>query len=743
MDLGKLIKFLKPFIFSLIIAVGLLYAQAMTDLALPDFMSNIVNTGIQQSGIEDSIPQVIRAEDLNKMKLFLSDEDEIKVDNSYELVSKDDASYEEIKKTYKDLEGESVYRLKELSKEEKNELNPVMSQGMLSYFGLKQMIQESGDDGVKFGEMTVPKGVDIFDMLAKMPEDKLAEIRDNSTGEFAKMGESGMKAAGANMVKENYISLGRDVESIQSGYILKTGGIMLLISLLGAVCSVIVGFIGARVAGGVGRDLRRKIFMKVSSFSNMEMDKFSTASLITRSTNDVTQIQTLLVIMIRMVVYAPIMGIGGVLKATSRNSSMSWILALAVGLLLALVIMVFFVAVPKFKLVQKLVDKVNLVTRENLSGMMVIRAFNNEKFEEKRFDKVNHEVRKTNLFVNRVMVFMMPAMMLVMNGTMLLIVWFGAKEIANAQMQVGDMMAFMQYAMQIIFAFIMMSMMFILIPRAAVSAQRISEVLETEPSIVDRKDAKESSEKCSGVLKFNNVSFKYPGAEENMLKNINFTAKPGETTAIIGSTGSGKTTLANLIPRFYDVSEGEITIDGLDIRDITQKDLRKNIGYVPQKASLFSGTIESNMKFGNKMASQKLLEDSADIAQATEFIQSKEKKFESEISQGGTNVSGGQKQRLSIARALVKEAQIYLFDDSFSALDFKTDSALRKALKEKTGGSTVIIVAQRISTIKRAEQIIVLDEGNIAGVGTHEELMKNCETYREIALSQLSEEELS
>lgn len=743
MDLGKLIKFLKPFIFSLIIAVGLLYAQAMTDLALPDFMSNIVNTGIQQSGIEDSIPQVIRAEDLNKMKLFLSDEDEIKVDNSYELVSKDDASYEEIKKTYKDLEGESVYRLKELSKEEKNELNPVMSQGMLSYFGLKQMIQESGDDGVKFGEMTVPKGVDIFDMLAKMPEDKLAEIRDNSTGEFAKMGESGMKAAGANMVKENYISLGRDVESIQSGYILKTGGIMLLISLLGAVCSVIVGFIGARVAGGVGRDLRRKIFMKVSSFSNMEMDKFSTASLITRSTNDVTQIQTLLVIMIRMVVYAPIMGIGGVLKATSRNSSMSWILALAVGLLLALVIMVFFVAVPKFKLVQKLVDKVNLVTRENLSGMMVIRAFNNEKFEEKRFDKVNHEVRKTNLFVNRVMVFMMPAMMLVMNGTMLLIVWFGAKEIANAQMQVGDMMAFMQYAMQIIFAFIMMSMMFILIPRAAVSAQRISEVLETEPSIVDRKDAKESSEKCSGVLKFNNVSFKYPGAEENMLKNINFTAKPGETTAIIGSTGSGKTTLANLIPRFYDVSEGEITIDGLDIRDITQKDLRKNIGYVPQKASLFSGTIESNMKFGNKMASQKLLEDSADIAQATEFIQSKEKKFESEISQGGTNVSGGQKQRLSIARALVKEAQIYLFDDSFSALDFKTDSALRKALKEKTGGSTVIIVAQRISTIKRAEQIIVLDEGNIAGIGTHEELMNNCETYREIALSQLSEEELS
>jgi ATP-binding cassette subfamily B protein len=517
---------------------------------------------------------------------------------------------------------------------------------------------------------------------------------------------------------------------------------MLLIALLSAACTVVVGLLAARVAAGLSRNLRKGLFTKVESFSNTEFDKFSTASLITRTTNDITQVQMLVIIMIRMVIYAPIMGAGGVIKALNKSSSMTWIIALAVVVLLGLILTVFVVAMPKFKIIQKLVDRLNLVTRENLTGMMVIRAFNTQSFEEKRFDIANRDLTDTNLFVNRVMVFMMPAMMLIMNGVTLLIVWVGAHQIAESAMQVGDMMAFMQYAMQILFSFLMLSMMFIMIPRASVSAQRIAEVLETEISIRDPKEPKHF-DKVEGIIEFKNVTFRYPEAEGDAISNVSFKALPNQTTAFIGSTGSGKTTLINLIPRFYDVTAGQVLIDGIDVKEVTQHDLRERIGYIPQKGSLFSGTIESNLKYANESATIDDLNKAAEIAQALEFINEKPEGITAEISQGGTNVSGGQKQRLSIARALVKKPKIYIFDDSFSALDFKTDAALRKALKSQTEESTVLIVAQRISTIMNAEQIIVLEDGNVVGMGTHKELMKNCETYQEIALSQLSKEELA
>lgn len=527
-----------------------------------------------------------------------------------------------------------------------------------------------------------------------------------------------------------------------SNYIIQKGFAMLGVALISAVCTITVGFLAAKVAAGLATNLRMDVFKKVQSFSNHEFDTFSTASLITRTTNDITQIQQLMVFMIRMIFYAPIMGVGGVIKAVSEDVSMSWIIALAVLMLLGLIGGTFVVAIPKFKVIQKLVDRLNLVTRENLTGMLVIRAFSTERFEEKRFDKANSDLTDTNLFVNRTMVLMMPAMMLIMNLVTVLIVWVGANQISAFKMEVGDMMAFMQYAMQILMSFIMLAVMFIMIPRASVSAERIAEVLAVEPAIRDCKMPKFFNKDFKGVIEFKNVSFRYPGAEEDVLHDINFTAKPGETTAFIGSTGSGKTTLINLIPRFYDVTEGKILLDGMDVRDVGRHELRSKIGYVPQKGILFSGTIESNLYYADQDAKEEDLQTAARIAQATEFISSKPEGFKTEISQGGTNVSGGQKQRLSIARALVKKAPVYIFDDSFSALDFKTDSALRSSLKEETGNSTLLIVAQRISTIMQAEQIIVLDEGRIVGIGKHKELMESCEVYQEIALSQLSKEEL-
>ncbi|MCM1991440.1 ABC transporter ATP-binding protein [Oceanirhabdus seepicola] len=739
----KLVKFLKPFILPLLVAIGLLYAQAMTDLALPDYMSNIVNTGIQQGGVEHAVPNILKQSDMDKLILFLNEDNKEKVNNSYDLINPSDREYEDYLETYPNLDGEVIYTLKDIDKSEVNELNPIMAKALLSVEGINKMMDDANGGDIEINGMKIPAGTDLFVVLGQMPVEQRNQMMEGASKQFEMMDEAMTIQAGISVVQKNYEVLGMDTEKIQRNYILKIGGIMLLVSLLGAVCSITVGFIAAKIAGGLGRNLRKNIFTKVSGFSNREFDKFSTASLITRSTNDVTQIQTLMVIMIRMVFYAPIIGIGGIIKATSKNSSMSWIIAIAVIILLGLIAILFSIVLPKFKMVQKLVDRLNMVTRENLSGMMVIRAFNTQKFEEQRFNKANEDLTKTNLFVNRVMVFLFPAMNLIMNGVTLLIVWVGAHQIADSAMQVGDMMAFMQYALQIIFAFLMLSMMFIMIPRASVSAQRIAEVLETEPTIIDPKEPKHFDEDLNGVVEFKDVSFRYPGAQEDMIKKISFKAEPGKTTAIIGSTGSGKTTLMNLIPRFYDVTSGKVTIDDIDIRDLTQHEVRDVIGYVPQKASLFSGTIESNLKYGDENASSENLKESAEIAQAMDFINEKPEGFDTEISQGGTNVSGGQKQRLSIARALAKKPKIFIFDDSFSALDFKTDSALRRALKEKTGDSTMLIVAQRISTIKKAEQIIVLDDGKMVGLGTHEELMKTCETYQEIALSQLSKEELS
>ncbi|WP_039656180.1 ABC transporter ATP-binding protein [Clostridium tyrobutyricum] len=739
----KLIKHLKPFIASIICAIILLFVQAGSDLALPDYVSNIVNVGIQQGGIENSVPQAIRSSEMNKLTLFVNKNDKVEIMKNYKLIDKSSSDYNEYVKKYPKLKDEPIYALKNIDKSETDKMNPIIGKAFLSVSGVDNLKSTAKNGFINFNGQKIPANTDLFAMFSKLPEPERAKISSYMSEKFTSMGDSMIVQAAASSVKSEYASLGMNTDKIQNKYIIHTGIIMLLISLLSAACTIIVGFIAARVAAGVSRNLRRNIFTKVESFSSKEFDEFSTASLITRTTNDITQIQQVLFLAIRLIIYAPILGIGGVIKAVGKSPSMTWIIALGVIVLLGFIITVFAIAFPKFKLIQKMLDKLNLITRENLSGMMVIRAFNTQKFEEKRFDNANKELTDTNLFVNRVMSIMFPAMMFIMNGITVLIVWVGSHQIANSNMQVGDMMAFMQYAMQIMFAFLMMSFMFIMIPRASASAQRIDEVLKTKLSILDPKKPKKLDGDVKGLVEFRNVSFKYDGAEEYALKDIDFKALPGQTTAFIGSTGSGKSALINLIPRFYDVTDGQILIDGMDIRDITQHDLRNLIGYVPQKGSLFQGTIESNLKYADENINKEDMERAIKIAQAEEFINEKPDRLESEISQGGSNVSGGQKQRLSIARALVKKAKIYIFDDSFSALDFKTDSKLRKALSSEIQSSTIFIVGQRISTIKNAEQIIVLDEGRVVGMGNHEELMEICPTYREIALSQMSEEELA
>lgn len=739
----KLAKYLKPFVASILIAIVLLFLQAMADLALPDYMSNIVNKGIQQGGIEDAVPKAIRKNEMEKLTIFMSEKDKEKVLKQYTLIDNKNIDYEKYVDDYPNLKKQAIYVLKNNDKSKVEELNLIMGKSFLAVSGVDKMKKEAKNGLIDIGGKKVPEATDLFMLFKNLPEQQRLKINDDMNKKFAALGDNMIIQVAANSVKAEYKALGVDTDKIQNRYIGKTGVKMLLISLLSAVCIVMVGFFASRIAAGLAKNLRKDVFKKVESFSNAELDKFSTASLITRTTNDINQIQMLIVIMIRMMFYAPILGVGGIIKAIDKSTSMSWIIAVAVITLLGLILIVFSIALPKFKIVQGLVDKLNLVTRENLSGMMVIRAFNTQKFEEKRFDKANKNLTKTNLFVNRIMAVMFPSMMLIMNGVTLLIVWVGAHHIAESSMQVGDMMAFMQYAMQIIFAFLMMSFMFIMIPRASVSAQRISEVLEVEPTILDPEEGKSFNEELKGVVDFRNVSFKYPGAEENMLKDISFKALPGETTAFIGATGSGKTTLINLILRFYDATEGEVLIDGVNVKEVNQHELREKIGYVPQKSSLFSGDIESNLRYANENASEEELNRAIEIAQAKGFVEEKGQGLLMEISQGGNNVSGGQKQRLSIARAIVKNPEIAIFDDSFSALDFKTDLELRKALKEKTGDSTFLIVAQRIATIKNAEKIIVLDEGRIVGMGTHKELIENCETYKEIALSQLSKEELA
>ncbi len=739
----KLLKYLKPFTLWIVVAIALLYGQAMADLALPDYMSNIVNIGIQQGGNENALPEVIRQADLEKMALFVTTENKTLIESAYERVEPGTSAYDSLAEAYPNNNEDAYYQLRLLSEEETSALELEVSKALLAITGIQQAIATADGSDFEINGQTIPAGTDIFMMLGRLPAEQRLQMMEASNEQFVALGDAMILQAGANATIGLYEEMGFDVDKVRQNYILMTGLIMLGITLLGAIASIAVGFIAAKVAAGLGRDLRRRIFDKVSRFSNAEFDQFSTASLITRSTNDIMQVQNLMVVMIRMVFYAPILGIGGVIKAMNSNSSMSWIIALAVGVLILMIAIVFSIAMPKFKIVQKQVDRVNLVMREALTGMMVIRAFNTQKFEEDRFDQANRDLTATNLFVNRVMVFLMPVMMFVMNAVMILIVWVGAKEIAAANMQVGDMMAFMQYAMQIIMAFLMMSMMFIMIPRASVAAGRIAEVLDVEAEIKDPVAPKTFAAPVQGRLEFKEVSFRYPGAEENMLKKLSFTARPGETTAIIGSTGSGKTTLVNLIPRLYDVSEGQVLLDGIDIREVTQHELRNHIGYIPQKAALFSGDIKSNLQFAKEDATDAEMKEAISIAQATEFVEESQDKMETRISQGGSNVSGGQKQRLSIARALVKRPEIYIFDDSFSALDFQTDRDLRQALKEKTGESTLLIVAQRISTIKNANQIIVLDDGLMVGIGTHDELMRSCETYQEIAYSQLSKEELA
>ena len=738
----RLIKETKPFIIPILIIIVLLFVQAMTELALPDYMSNIVNIGIQQNGIEDAVPQVIRAEKLDSIKVLLNEEERTYVENSYRLIRKEEIGDEANKyfQKYPALEKESLYVLDTLSSKDKEKLNSILAKGILILWGMEYGAEQNFLPFLN----ELPDNMDPLEIIKNLPEDQVKEIMAKIDEQFKIMPESIMTQSAINFIKAEYEAIGVNIRQNQFRYIMYVGGIMLLIALLSMGASIAVGFLSARVSSALGRNLREKVFRKVISFSNVEFDDFSTASLITRSTNDIQHIQMFFIMLLRMVFYAPILGIGGVIRALNTDTSMAWIIAVGVMAVLTLVTLLFSIATPKFKKMQKLVDRVNLVMREALNGLMVIRAFNTQRLEESRFDNANKDLTRTNLFVARLMTFMWPTMILIMNGISLLIVWMGAHQIEDGVIQVGDMMAFMQYAMQIIMSFLMISMVSIMIPRASVSAQRIAEVLDREVAIKDPEKISPKMSSPKGVIEFKNVSFRYPGAKEYVLKNISFTAKPGETTAFIGGTGSGKSTLVNLIPRFYDVTDGQILIDGVDIRDIKLHDLRERIGYVPQKSVLFSGTIESNLKYGkNADATDQDVQNAIEIAQAKEFIDDKDKGILSEISQGGTNVSGGQKQRLSIARALTKKPQIFIFDDSFSALDFRTDAALRKALSKEIRDNTVLIVAQRISTIMNTDKIIVLDEGRIVGMGTHQELLKNCDVYRQIALSQLSEEELA
>ena len=744
----RLIKYLKPYTLMLLVAIALLFVQANADLALPDYMSRIVNNGIQQGGVENAVPRAIRQSEMDKLVLFLSAEDKVTVLGDYILVDSTSPDYEKYLETYPVLGSEPVYVLKEIDKAETDKLNPIMGKALLVVSFIQKVMDDPAQAAAMGQELgfdlaQLPPGMDLFAVLKIMPPQRLTTLTTTIDEKFTTLGDSMINQMAVGVVKAEYDALGMDTAKLQNNYILRTGGLMLLLTLLSVTCTIIVAYLSAKTAAGLARDLRRNVFTKVENFSNTEFDKFSTASLITRSTNDITQVQMVVIMLIRMVFYAPIIGVGGIIRALGKSTSMWWIIALAVGILITMILIVYSIALPKFKSIQRLIDRLNLVMRENLSGMMVIRAFNRQDFELERFDKANVDLTGTMLFVNRLMVIMMPLIMLIMNALTILIIWVGSHQVAEAGMQVGDMMAFMQYAMQIVFAFLMMSMMFIMLPRASVSGGRIADVLETEPTIKDPDEPKHFSEPFKGTVEFRNVSFRYPDAEENVLCDINLVAQPGQTTAFIGSTGSGKSTVVNLIPRFYDVTEGAILVDGVDIRNVTQHDLREKIGYVPQKGNLFSGTIGSNLRYADEDASDETLNEAVDISQAAEFINANPEGLNAEIAQGGANVSGGQKQRLSIARALVKKPPIYIFDDSFSAVDFKTDAALRMALKQSTGASTLLIVTQRVSTIKNAEHMVVLDEGRVAGKGTHLELMKDCETYREIALSQLSKEELS
>lgn len=733
----KLFQFLKPYAPRVLLILCVLVVQAYCDLSLPTYTSNIVNVGIQQSGIDEEIPENISEEEMNRLLLFVSEDDRQDIQDAYEK-SSESFDYDGEVLTLKDSVKSDNEKLDALTEEMK--LPMMLTAGFEN--GSDTTKQMEGQLKEQMSQVPGIEKMSVFDIFGMMDDTQRAAIVDKITKQMDKMPDSILDQTAISYVKSTYEQIGMDTGHMSTVYILKTGAKMLGLAALGMAASILACLMASRVGAKVGRGLRRDTFRKVIGFSNAEFDKFSTASLITRSTNDIQQIQLLTVMILRIVLYAPVMAIGGILKVSKTNVDMFWIIGLAVLLIVMVVAVLFIVVMPKFKIVQNMVDKLNLVSREILTGLPVIRAFHTEKHEEERFDKANKDLTKLNLFVNRAMTFMMPTMMLVMNGITVLIVWVGGHSINDGAMQVGDMMAFIQYAMQIIMSFLMICMISVMLPRAAVSAERVDEVLKSETKIHDPKEPKTLPKNGKGEVAFEHVSFHYPGAEEDVLHDITFTAKPGETTAFIGSTGCGKSTLVNLIPRFYDVTEGKITIDGQDVRDLTQHELREKLGYVPQKGVLFSGNIASNIMFGNPAGSEQEMTEAAQIAQAVEFIDTKPERYKSPISQGGANVSGGQKQRLSIARAIAKHPDVYIFDDSFSALDYKTDTVLRSALKEKTTDSVVLIVAQRISTILHAEQIIVLDDGKIVGKGTHEELLKTCDAYYQIAASQLSESEL-
>lgn len=745
----KILKNLKESLISVIIIVILLCLQAGTDLALPDYTSKIVNIGIQQGGIQNVSPEAIRKEQMENLLLFSTDDE--KILNCYTLISKkemEDKEYEKYLKQYPELENQDIYVLNNLKKEQKEELDTLIAKPLMIIYSISneetaKEIKKNILQNTPKAQQSILEQADLLTIIKNMPE----ETRNNILEESSKMIDEKFgnmtEQVAIQATKQEYVQIGMDLDKIQNDYILFTGMQMLGIALISMIAAIIIMYLSSRVAAKLGQNLRNKVFKKVLGFSIEEFKAFSTASLITRSTNDIQQIQNLIAMLFRVVVYAPIVGIGGFIRVLNNShTSMAWIIGLAILCILGIILTLFIIAMPKFKKLQELVDRLNLVAREILTGLPVIRAFNTEKKEEKRFEDANKILMKTNIFVNKAMSLMMPALMFVMNSVALLIIWVGGHNVANGNIQVGDMMAFIQYTMQIVISFLVISMISIMIPRAQVSANRINEILEKEPRIKDNENTKKFDNSKKGLVEFKNVSFRYPDADAEILTDINFTAEPGKTTAIIGSTGSGKSTIVNLIPRFYDVTGGELLIDGVNIKDVPQHELRKRIGFVPQKGLLFSGTIESNIKYGNPKMSDKQMKEAAEIAQATEFIEAKPEKYKSEIAQGGTNVSGGQKQRLSIARAIAIDPEIFVFDDSFSALDLKTDSKLRAALAEKTKNKTVIIVAQRVSTILNADQIVVLEEGKIVGIGKHQELMKNCDTYSQIALSQLSKEEL-
>lgn len=734
---------------SVLIVMILLVVQAMGELALPDYTSRIVNVGIQQGGVESCAPEAIREEELQNI-LLATDEDNFILDK-YTLLSKDDLSesdYNQYVKEYPALEKENIYILKKISKEDKEKLEDVMAKPLVMMYVIQDETKSESMRQYVISVLPVEvqsafQNASLIDIIKAMPEEQSKQMIDNFGKQIEDTVGGMLSQSAITAVRTEYTAIGMDTDKIQSSYIWKAGFQMLGVAFLIMITGVTVMYFSSGMACKLAKYLREEVFEKVLKYSNKEFREFSTASLITRSTNDIQQIQGMVQVLFRTVVFAPIMGIGGLIRVITKSStSMIWIIGFAILCILTVVLILFIVAMPKFKKLQVLIDKINLVEREILTGLPVIRAFNKEKSEEERFDKANLDLTKVNIFVNRVMSFMMPLLMFLMNGISLMIVWFGSKNIDSGVMQVGDMMAIIQYTMQIVMAFLMVSMISIMLPRAAVSANRINEILDQDLSIKDKDETKKFEYDKKGLVEFKNVSFRYPDADMEILTDISFTAEPGKTTAIIGSTGSGKSTIVNLIPRFYDVTGGELCVDGVNIKDVSQKDLRDIIGYVPQKGVLFSGTIESNIKFADENMSDERMIKAAEIAQATEFIESKPEKYQTHISQGGTNVSGGQKQRLSIARAIASDPEIYIFDDSFSALDYKTDCVLREELAKVTKDKTVIIVAQRINTVLNADQIITLEDGKIVGKGTHEELMENCETYRQIALSQLSEEEL-